>query len=316
MTINRLTKNITLRHLNAFVAVAQEGSFTRAAHRLCQTQSSVTGLIQQLETALGTTLLSRTSRRVSLTSIGQEFLPRVIRLLSDFDSAVGNVLRFSEQKDGQVKVAAALSAIHGLIAPAACSYSQKYPNVRLNICDDSAEKIQNLVAKGEVDFGLTSRWADVYGLECEPLVEDQFGILYGLDDKSIQLNNDNSISLSQVQGQRFVGVTGETGIMAVLSARADLPLEASTPFYEASSTAAQASMIENGLGIALLPALIAHRVRTPKLGFALLNDMQMLRSLCLITHQDHPLSPAAAGLAGEIRQYLKKAPLPEGCRTL
>ena len=75
--MDRLPKHITLKHLNAFVAVAQEASFTHAARRLFQTQSSVTGLIQQLEVALNTTLFNRTSRRVSLTPIGLEFLPRI-----------------------------------------------------------------------------------------------------------------------------------------------------------------------------------------------------------------------------------------------
>ena len=52
--MNRLPKHVTLKHLNAFVAVAQESSFTRAAERLFQTQSSVTSAVRQLEEALST----------------------------------------------------------------------------------------------------------------------------------------------------------------------------------------------------------------------------------------------------------------------
>lgn len=105
--MNRLPKHITLKHLNAFVAVAQEASFTHAAHRLFQTQSSVTGLIRQLESALGTQLFSRTSRRVALTQVGQEFLPRVTRLLADFDGAIEDVVRYGALERGRVGVAAA-----------------------------------------------------------------------------------------------------------------------------------------------------------------------------------------------------------------
>lgn len=154
--MNRLPKHITLKHLNAFVAVAQEGSFTGAARRLFQTQSSITTLIQQLENALDTSLFSRTSRRVTLSLIGQEFLPRVTRLLTDFDSAVGDVIHYGTMKNSQIRVAAALSAITGLIATAASAYAQHRPDVRLYLRDDNSEKIQRLVATGEVDFGLTS----------------------------------------------------------------------------------------------------------------------------------------------------------------
>ena len=109
--MNRLPKHVTLKHLNAFVAVAQESSFTRAAERLFQTQSSVTSLVRQLEEALSTLLFARTSRRVLLTAAGEEFLPRVMRLLADFDGAIGDVVRFGALERGRVGVAAAPSAI-------------------------------------------------------------------------------------------------------------------------------------------------------------------------------------------------------------
>ena len=92
--MNRLPKHVTLKHLTAFVAVAQESSFTHAAKRLFQTQSSVTSLVRQLEDALATQLFARTSRRVLLTAAGEEFLPRVMRLLADFDGVIEDVVRY------------------------------------------------------------------------------------------------------------------------------------------------------------------------------------------------------------------------------
>lgn len=117
--MNRLPKHVTLKHLTAFVAVAQESSFTHAARRLFQTQSSVTTLVRQLETALGTQLFARTSRKVLLSAAGQDFLPRVMRLLADFDGVIEDVVRYGALERGRVSVAAAPSAITQLIAPAA-----------------------------------------------------------------------------------------------------------------------------------------------------------------------------------------------------
>ena len=118
---------------------------------------------------------------------------------------------------------------------------------------------------------------------------------------------------ADLAGRQLVGVVDETGIIALLRARADLPIEAAAPFHEASSTTSQAALVKAGLGVALLPALAAERVREPGLAYALLARPTMVRTVCLIRHLDYPLSPAADALIGAIRDYLKTAELPPGC---
>jgi DNA-binding transcriptional LysR family regulator len=83
--------DVELRHLRAFLAVAQSKSFTRAAEQLLITQPALSRTIQQLENALQVSLLDRTSRNVGLTDVGNEFLRDASRVLADFDSAVASV---------------------------------------------------------------------------------------------------------------------------------------------------------------------------------------------------------------------------------
>ncbi|CFM70819.1 LysR family transcriptional regulator [Bordetella pertussis] len=312
--MNRLPKHVTLKHLTAFVAVAQESSFTHAARRLFQTQSSVTTLVRQLETALGTQLFARTSRKVLLSAAGQDFLPRVMRLLADFDGVIEDVVRYGALERGRVSVAAAPSAITQLIAPAAADFARRHPAIRLYLRDDNSGRIQRQVAAQEVDFGLTSRWADAPGLAFDPLLEDRFGVLYRADDTSIQPGRDGHVRWERLSHRKLVGVVDETGIMALLRARAALPIEAAAPFYEASSTTSQAALVKAGLGVALLPALAVERVREPGLAFALLARPTVMRTLCIIGHQERALSPAAAALIDTLRAYVRQATLPAGCR--
>ncbi|OZI71173.1 LysR family transcriptional regulator [Bordetella genomosp. 12] len=312
--MHRLPKHVTLKHLNAFVAVAQESSFTHAAKRLFQTQSSITTLVRQLESALGAALFERTSRRVLLTSLGRDFLPRVLRLLADFDGAIDDAVRYGAVQSGRVGVAAAPSAITEIIAPAAAAYAEQYPGIRLYLRDDNSGNIQRLVAAGEVDFGLTSRWADTPGLVFDALLEDRFGVLYRHDDAALQPGRDGYVSWRALVGRKLVGVVDETGIMALLRARADLPIQAGAPFYEASSTTSQAALVQAGLGVALLPALAAHRVMLPGLRYALLARPTVVRTLSILRARERSPSPAAAALITAIGQYLKQAPLPAGCR--
>lgn len=203
--MNRLPKHVTLKHLTAFVAVAQESSFTHAARRLFQTQSSVTTLVRQLETALGTQLFARTSRKVLLSAAGQDFLPRVMRLLADFDGVIEDVVRYGALERGRVSVAAAPSAITQLIAPAAADFARRHPAIRLYLRDDNSGRIQRQVAAQEVDFGLTSRWADAPGLAFDPLLEDRFGVLYRADDTSIQPGRDGHVRWERLSHRKLVG---------------------------------------------------------------------------------------------------------------
>ncbi|WP_262107004.1 LysR family transcriptional regulator [Arthrobacter sp. Marseille-P9274] len=80
--------DVEVRHLRAFVAVADEESFTYAASVLHLTQPALTRTIQQLEATLGVKLVARTSRTFELTEPGREFYNRARRLLSDLDRAV------------------------------------------------------------------------------------------------------------------------------------------------------------------------------------------------------------------------------------
>jgi len=101
--------NTSIRHIRAFLAVARDGSFTRAAESLHLTQSTLTGTIKQLEEQAGLTLFDRTTRQVLLSGEGERFLPVAERLLSDFDTAMTDLRAVAEQQQGQVGIAASPS---------------------------------------------------------------------------------------------------------------------------------------------------------------------------------------------------------------
>ncbi|HWO62646.1 MAG TPA: LysR family transcriptional regulator [Umezawaea sp.] len=82
--------DVELRHLRAFVAVAQNLSFTRAAERMLITQPALTRTVKQLEAALEVSLLDRDSRHVSLTPAGVEFLERAQQVLLAMDQALAS----------------------------------------------------------------------------------------------------------------------------------------------------------------------------------------------------------------------------------
>ena len=76
-----------LQDIRSFVKIAELGSFHEAAEVLHISQPALTRRIKKLEQGLGTSLLDRTTRRVSLTSVGRDFFPKARRLLDDFEDS-------------------------------------------------------------------------------------------------------------------------------------------------------------------------------------------------------------------------------------
>ena len=105
----------------------------------------------------------------------------------------------------------------------------------------------------------------------------------------------------------------ETGILALLRSRTDLPANASTPFYEASSTTSQAALVAQGMGIAFMPALAAYRVLEPRLRFALLKAPIVVRNICTVRRSDVPLTDIARIFETMVRTTTAALVLPAGC---
>src|SRR6185295_8282004 len=97
--------NITLRQLQAFVAVAATGNFTQAARRMLVAQSAVSVLVRDLEGDLGIRLFDRTTRRVELTAAGVECRATAEKLIADLDDAIRHTHDLVERPRGRITVA-------------------------------------------------------------------------------------------------------------------------------------------------------------------------------------------------------------------
>src|SRR5262252_9835313 len=141
-----------LRQLVYFDAVVRYGGFSRAAERLHVAQPAVSAQIRRLETELGTTLLQRTTRRVSLTYAGELFLARARRVLDQLDRARADLDELSTVRRGQVRVGAT-QILGSLDLPAALAqFRHRYPGVSLALHSGLIAKLLGLLDAGGVDL--------------------------------------------------------------------------------------------------------------------------------------------------------------------
>lgn len=129
--------------LTAFVAVADTGSFSAAAERLGQTPSGISRSMSRLETQLGMTLMTRTTRRLDLTEEGTWLLQRARKLLADLQDNEEQLTARLSQPSGLVRVNAATPALDHLLAPLVADFMDAYPLIRLELV--SSETFVDLI---------------------------------------------------------------------------------------------------------------------------------------------------------------------------
>lgn len=293
-----------MRHVRAFLEVAEQGSFVAAADRLAISQPALTTTIIQMEDLLGVALFIRTTRRVELTMIGAEFLPIARNIVSDFDLAINAVHAAGERGSRQVNIAALPSLAITILPQAIKRFAEFQPGIKVHIKDDNAKGVHRQVRLGESNFGLTNQWEEDEHLVFTPVFQDRVGLV-------CHRNNDLAESGPEVDwiklvDHHFVGMASDTGIHALLHSIPGLIESVLRPEYEVLTMVALTTLIHSNLGVSALPALAVPRLVNPPLEFITLGNPAVWRQICIVTRAKGQLSMSAELLRGFLQRILQK----------
>ena len=130
-------RKASIAEMSAFVAIAERGSFARAATQLGVSRSSLSEGLRALEERLGVRLLNRTTRSVALTEAGERLLVQLRPLLDNFDAALESVNVFRDSPAGHVRITVPRPAARNIIAPVLSRFLRAHPAVTLEVAIDS-----------------------------------------------------------------------------------------------------------------------------------------------------------------------------------
>jgi DNA-binding transcriptional LysR family regulator len=130
-------RKASIAEMSAFVAIAERGSFARAATQLGVSRSSLSESLRALEERLGVRLLNRTTRSVALTEAGERLFVQLRPLLDNFDAALDSVNVFRDSPAGHVRITVPRPAARNIIAPVLSRFLRAYPAVTLEVAIDS-----------------------------------------------------------------------------------------------------------------------------------------------------------------------------------
>ena len=127
-----------LAEINAFVAIAEQRSFTKAALSLGISVSTLSGNLRRLEDRLGVRLIERSTRSVAASEAGEQLLARLRPLLDDYEDAFESISEFRNKPSGRLRITVGAPGAHTVMAPIVALFLTRHPEVRLELSVDDA----------------------------------------------------------------------------------------------------------------------------------------------------------------------------------
>ena len=286
--------------METFVTVAQERSFSRAALRLHRTQPAVSQTIAKLEAELGETLFERSARDGSLTDAGEvlhDYAHKLLNLRQEAADALGSLRSLHR---GRLNLAANEYTCLSLL-PVLDRFWRAHPRIKVAVQRSLASRIPDEVLAHSVELGIVSFRPNDPALESVVIFRDELAFVV---NPQHTLAKAEAVSIRQLDGEHFVAHNVASPQRAkVLEAfqrhKTNLRIDVELPSLEAVRR-----FVEQGNGVALVPALTVQRelqsgalVRVP------VRELRMERKLRVLYRKQAALSHAALSFLRELSNY-------------
>lgn len=290
--------------LQAFVAIADQGGFGKAASTLHITQTALTRRLQNLEALLGVKLVERTTRSVAMTWVGREFLPQARRLLADLSTAFTEILKTGKAQRGDVAIACVPTVGVQYLPRIIQEYASRHPRNRIKILDHSSAGVADAVLRREAEFGINIGGPHHAELASVPLLHDRFVVICR-DDHALAKRN--GIPWKDLAGHPLIFAGEVSGNRPLLDAALGDRGVALQPHYEVQRSSTAVGLVAQGVGAAVVPGLAMQKGAYPNIRVIPLVDPAVSRSLVLLSRKTAHLSPAAQALYDIIRKNARSS---------
>lgn len=247
-----------VRHMRAFMAVADERNFTRAASRLNMAQSPLSQQVRTLEREIGVPLFTRTTRTVSLTYAGEVLYQRVADVLARADDAVEATRKAALGQLGRLSIGFTGSATHELLPPLVRAYADRYPEVTLDVRSDLTTPVQvERLLNGQLEVAILRPPVIASGLAVETIRREPVVVLLA---NRHPRTVDRDIDLADLRDEWFISLpvnppaTMYSLLLSACQAAGFVPKIRQT----VSDSTALVALVAGDMGVALVPASMRH----------------------------------------------------------
>ncbi len=196
-----------IKQLKAFVAIAEEKTFTAGAKRVHVTQAAVSMQIRQLEEEVGLPLFTRTPRRVLLTEAGERLLERARRILREHDSALEELAEIAGAEHGRLRIGSASAMFATEQLPLILEkLKKKFPHAEISVSSGTSVKLVDKILHGEIDVAFVSLPIETPNIQTELLFSDE---VVAIAHPTHPMADEKYISAARLAGENLI--LGEKG---------------------------------------------------------------------------------------------------------
>ncbi len=293
---------LDLLGLQAFLSIAERGSFHAAAANLNLSQTALSHRLRKLEEHLGVKLIARTTRQVALTPAGVDLMPKARKLIDEMGAAFEGLRQQARSAGERIAIGCLPTIAVMCLPPVLARFREMHPETSVRVFDNSATEIAERVDTGDAAFGITIVAADRWNLDQRPLAREPFVLVCRRDEP---LAARRSLSWSEIGGLPLVRISAETGnrilIDDALGPRRDTLLWR----YEVQRVTTAVSLARSGIGHAIVPRLAFDVIADRDLVAIALEQPAVSRTLSVVTRKGLPLEPQAARLLALITENLR-----------
>ncbi|MGG6265720.1 LysR family transcriptional regulator [Leptolyngbya sp. AN03gr2] len=275
-----------LEQLQAFLAIAETGSFQQAARKCDVTQSTISRQLQSLEADLGMQLLHRTAQ-AKLTVAGEQFLPRARRICQEWKTAIAELEELRLGKQPELCVAAIHSVCAFHLPPVLQRFCQDYPEVQLRVTSLGSDRALKVLKDGLVDLAIVMNNRFLTSspeMVVDVLYEEPVRVLMSADHPLTQFDSVPWSELVHYPQVVFKDGYGMQRLVQEQFQRQGAILKAA---LELNTLDAFRGVVRQGELIALLPQGAIHDIHLdPTLVVRSTNDPTLIRQVVLVTTQD------------------------------
>ncbi|HWL13744.1 MAG TPA: LysR family transcriptional regulator [Ureibacillus sp.] len=269
----------------AFVKVVEYGSFTKAADALSYTQSGISRMMNDLESEWGLALFERGRAGISLTSDGLKVLPQLQRICNEHEILMTQIEELHNMQSGIIRIGTFSSVATHWLPNMIKAFKKDYPNIEFELLLGDYTEIESWIIEGRVDFGFL-RLPTKADIETMFVEQDRLLVVIPQDHP---LADCDLFPISELLNSPFMLL--EKGAKAEISEIFEKHQVSPQISFTTWDDYAIMSMVENGLGISILPELILNRI--PYCIVAKELEVPALRTIGIAMREKKSLSLAA-----------------------
>jgi LysR family carnitine catabolism transcriptional activator len=244
--------SVSYRRVKALIAVADNGSFTRAALALNTSQPALSAQVRELEASLGLPLLSRTTRSVQLTPEGEKFVMRAKRPIAELEKLFIETRDRVEVRRSQVSLSCVSMIASHLLPGVIADFTRRHAGVKLEVFEHNSAEAEQAVLDEVVEFAVCGRTTRTGEFDFRIIARDHFMVLALPDDPICRFE---TVTLEDLVDSNLILMRRGSNSRSTLDRATQAAGVVLNPTCEVTHHISVASMVDAGLGVGILPAI-------------------------------------------------------------